>query len=69
MNIAGMYKGLSFRYQVFGTTPNFLSISGSDRKVFPNVRRDSEYSMHQILKSNFIYKSARILEKSRIDSL
>ena len=37
-----MYKGLSFRYQVFGTTPNFLPISGSDRKVFLNVRKDSE---------------------------
>jgi hypothetical protein len=33
-----MYKVLSFRYQVFGTILNVLSRSGSDKKVFPNVR-------------------------------
>ena len=29
---AGVHKVPSFGYHVFGTIPNFLSISGSDRK-------------------------------------
>ena len=29
----GVYKVPSFGYQVFGTIPNVLAISGSDRKI------------------------------------
>ena len=36
----GMYKGLLFRYQVFGTTLMFCPYPDQIEKVFPNVRMD-----------------------------